>query len=108
VGAIRGSTKKEPTVVGKPADFMLEDIAAHFHLTRDQICMMGDRLDTDIMFGKNGGLTTALVLSGVTTEEELLSPGNSIHPDVYMDSLPQLLSIKDQLLGSKRQEPVAA
>ncbi len=25
---------------------------------------VGDRLDTDIMFGKNGGLTTALVLSG--------------------------------------------
>jgi hypothetical protein len=25
---------------------------------------VGDRLDTDIMFGKNGGLTTCLVLSG--------------------------------------------
>jgi len=26
--------------------------------------MVGDRLDTDIMFGKNGGLSTCLVLSG--------------------------------------------
>lgn len=29
-----------------------------------QICMVGDRLDTDILFGKNGGLTTMLCLSG--------------------------------------------
>lgn len=58
---------------------------------------VGDRLDTDIMFGKNGGLTTALVLSGVTTEEQLLSPDNKIHPDLYMASLPELLSAKSQI-----------
>jgi phosphoglycolate phosphatase len=107
VGAIKGSTKREPTVVGKPADFMLKDIASHFNLQREQICMMGDRLDTDILFGKDGGLATALVLSGVTTEEELLADSNTIHPDIYMDCLPELLSIKGQLLGSKHQEPAA-
>lgn len=64
VGAIVGSTKREPIVVGKPAEFMLENIATQFGLEREQICMIGDRLDTDIMFGINGGLTTALVLSG--------------------------------------------
>lgn len=64
VGAIRGSTKREPTVVGKPADFMLTNIADKFELRREQICMVGDRLDTDILFGKDGGLTTCLVLSG--------------------------------------------
>lgn len=26
--------------------------------------MVGDRLDTDILFGQNGGLTTMLCLSG--------------------------------------------
>lgn len=94
VGAIRGSTKREPTVVGKPAEFMLENIANKFGLRREQICMCGDRLDTDVLFGKNGGLTTMLVLSGVTTEEQLLSPENSIHPDAYMDSLAGLLEVK--------------
>jgi ribonucleotide monophosphatase NagD (HAD superfamily) len=59
-----GSTKREPIVVGKPAEFMLENIATQFGLQRNQICMVGDRLDTDILFGKNGGLATALVLSG--------------------------------------------
>ena len=35
-----------------------------FNLRPDQICMVGDRLDTDILFGKDGGLKTMLVLSG--------------------------------------------
>lgn len=60
----RGSTKQDPIIVGKPADFMLKNIADRFDLDREQICMVGDRLDTDILFGKNGGLTTCLVLSG--------------------------------------------
>ena len=94
VGAIAGSTQREPLTVGKPADFMLDNIATQFGLSRDRICMVGDRLDTDVLFGKNGGLTTCLVLSGVTTEETLLSPDNAIHPDFYMAQLPELLSIK--------------
>ena len=94
VGAIKGSTKREPTVVGKPADFMLRNIAEKGNLEMNQICMVGDRLDTDILFGKNAGLTTALVLSGVTDEETLLSPENDIHPDYYMPSLPELLECK--------------
>jgi phosphoglycolate phosphatase-like HAD superfamily hydrolase len=64
VGAIAGSTQREPITVGKPAEFMLDNIAKTFNLQRQQICMVGDRLDTDILFGKNGGLTTCLVLSG--------------------------------------------
>ena len=51
-------------MVGKPAEFMLANIANKFGLRRNQICMVGDRLDTDILFGQHGGLTTMLVLSG--------------------------------------------
>ncbi|GFR41253.1 hypothetical protein Agub_g1928 [Astrephomene gubernaculifera] len=95
VGAIAGSTKREPTVVGKPSDFMLRNICARLGLRPQQICMVGDRLDTDIMFGKNGGLNTALVLSGVTTEEVLNSPGNTVVPDLVLPKLPDLLSVRE-------------
>ena len=33
--------------------------------------------------------------AGVTTEEALLSPDNTVHPDMYADQLPELLSVKD-------------
>lgn len=94
VGAIKGSTKRDPIIVGKPAEFMLENIATHFGLKRSEICMVGDRLDTDILFGQNGGLTTMLVLSGVTTESQLLSAENTIHPDLYTGQLSDLLVLK--------------
>lgn len=51
-------------MVGKPAEFMLANIAEAFGVERKQICMVGDRLDTDILFGQDGGLSTMLVLSG--------------------------------------------
>jgi phosphoglycolate phosphatase len=91
VGAIQGSTQTEPTVVGKPSSFMLEDVAAKFGLDKSQICMIGDRLDTDILFGKNGGLRTMLVLTGVTTEARLLDESNNIQPDLYTAGLKDLL-----------------
>ena len=59
-----GAVKRDPIVVGKPAEFMLANIATQFGLHRNQICMVGDRLDTDILFGQQGGLSTMLVLSG--------------------------------------------
>ena len=126
VGAIKGSTQREPKVVGKPDPFMLDYMTDKFGVSRDQICMVrprsppaarraprfsaraltrardrdrdrdrappqvGDRLDTDILFGKDGGLKTLLVLSGVTPEKTLLSDENTIHPDMYTNKLPDI------------------
>jgi len=90
VGAIKGSTQREPKVVGKPDPFMLDYMTDKFGVSRDQICMVGDRLDTDILFGKDGGLKTLLVLSGVTPEKTLLSEDNTIHPDMYTNKLPDI------------------
>ena len=67
-----GCTKKDPIVVGKPAEFMLANIAEAFGMERHQICMVGDRLDTDILFGQDGGLSTMLVLSGACCYSVLL------------------------------------
>ena len=94
VGCIKGSTQQEPIVVGKPSSFMLDYIAEKYSIPKDEICMVGDRLDTDILFGKDGGLSTLLVLSGVTTEERLLSPNNEIVPDFYTNQLSDLLEAK--------------
>jgi len=87
VGAIKGCTGQEPTVVGKPSPLMIDYLCDKLGLDRGRICMVGDRLDTDILFGSDNGLKSLLVLSGVTTEEKLLSKENVITPDFYADSI---------------------
>ncbi|KAG8390713.1 hypothetical protein BUALT_Bualt01G0112100 [Buddleja alternifolia] len=94
VGAIGGSTQREPLVVGKPSTFMMDYLANEFNISKSQICMVGDRLDTDILFGQNGGCKTLLVLSGVTSLSMLQSPNNAIQPDFYTNKISDFLSLK--------------
>jgi len=86
--AIKGCTGQEPVLVGKPSPLMIEYLADKYGLTdRKRICMVGDRLDTDIAFGRDNGTQTCLVLSGVTTEPTLLDPSNTLIPDTYVDDI---------------------
>lgn len=87
VGAIKGCTGKEPIVVGKPSPLMVDYIVAKYKIQPSRICMVGDRLDTDILFGSDNGLSTILTLSGVTSEQKLLSADNKIKSDYYTDSI---------------------
>eukprot|EP00268_Persea_americana_P043686 TRINITY_DN4396_c0_g1_i5.p1 TRINITY_DN4396_c0_g1~~TRINITY_DN4396_c0_g1_i5.p1 ORF type:complete len:319 (+),score=60.08 TRINITY_DN4396_c0_g1_i5:108-1064(+) len=64
VAAVCGSTQKEPVVVGKPSTFMMDFLLKRFCIDTSKMCMVGDRLDTDILFGHNAGCKTLLVLSG--------------------------------------------
>ncbi|KAI0565546.1 4-nitrophenyl phosphatase [Gracilaria domingensis] len=91
VGAIKGCTGKEPILVGKPSSLMIDYIVTKYGISRDEICMVGDRLDTDVLFGKDNGLSSVLTLSGVTTEDKLLSPSNTIKPDYYVNSIADFL-----------------
>lgn len=91
VGAIKGCTGREPILVGKPSPLMIDYIVAKFNISRSEICMVGDRLDTDILFGKDNGLSSVLALSGVTTLDKLRSPENAIRPDFVVDSIADFL-----------------
>jgi ribonucleotide monophosphatase NagD (HAD superfamily) len=54
-------------------------------MERERTAVVGDRLDTDVLGGKEAGLTTILVLSGVTTRLDLES--SSIEPDMVFEDL---------------------
>ena len=57
--------------------------------------MVGDRLNTDILFGKEGLLSTLLVLTGITHEEDISGPKASpIVPDYVTGSIGDLRVLK--------------
>ena len=90
IGAIEGATgKRVETIVGKPFDIMLEVTAEALGLKPENCLLVGDRLETDIVMGKKAGMTTALVLTGVTTPETLLHSG--IKPDFVWASVAEMI-----------------
>ncbi|KMZ72841.1 Phosphoglycolate phosphatase 2 [Zostera marina] len=96
VAAVCGSTQKEPIVVGKPSTFMMDFLLKRFPFDTSKMCMVGDRLDTDILFGKNAGCRTLLVLSGVTSLSTLEDPSNEIHPEYYSGKLSDVLDLLEE------------
>ena len=65
----------------------IDYLESKYGFDRSRICMVGDRLDTDVLFGTDNGLKSLLVLSGVTSEEKLLDPKTTITPDFYADTI---------------------
>ncbi|KAF8065853.1 PGLP2 [Scenedesmus sp. PABB004] len=71
VGAIKAVVEREPVLTGKPSTFTFDAIARTHGVAADRAIIVGDRLDTDIAWGHAAGLTTLLVLTGVTDAELL-------------------------------------
>jgi 4-nitrophenyl phosphatase len=68
--ALRLSTNVAPLIIGKPQPEMMVQAMHRMGGTELNTAVIGDRLDTDILGGQNAGLTSLLVLSGVTTAEQ--------------------------------------
>jgi 4-nitrophenyl phosphatase len=58
-------------VVGKPNSLFVEQAAERTGMPVSTMCMIGDRLYTDIALGATAGIPTILVLTGETQAEEL-------------------------------------
>ncbi|KAL6309511.1 2-phosphoglycolate phosphatase [Sparassis latifolia] len=85
---LRYSLGRDPISIGKPAGTMLDCIRAKHDYDPKRTIMVGDRLNTDIEFGKNGGLATLLVLTGIAKEAEVFGPNpSSTVPDYVTESL---------------------
>ena len=64
---------------GKPYPEMIEYILQRTKTKKEEVAIIGDRLYTDIAMGKKAGITTILVLTGETKEEDIkILPGSQI------------------------------
>ncbi|KAM6965149.1 chronophin-like [Aplochiton taeniatus] len=102
--ALEVATGRKATVIGKPSRFMFECISSQFPLQPAQCLMVGDRLETDMLFGANCGLDTMLTLTGVSQMKQAESYRDSKQhtnqnfvPDYVVDTIADFLPAFDVL-----------
>jgi NagD protein len=68
---ISAATGVQPYFVGKPNPLMMRTALRTLNAHSEDSAIIGDRMDTDIVAGTESGLRTILVLTGVTTREQM-------------------------------------
>ena len=71
ISPIELATGKQAYFVGKPNPLMMRTGLKMLGVHSEEAVMIGDRMDTDVIAGIETGLDTVLVLSGVTSLEDV-------------------------------------
>ncbi len=75
--------------VGKPNPLMMRDALKHLSSRREETVIIGDRMETDILAGVESEIDTVLVLTGVTSREEL--PRFPYQPDMVLENVGRIV-----------------
>ncbi len=89
IALLEKSTGRTPLIMGKPYAGMINLAIKKTGLKPEEMAVIGDRLYTDMRMGHDHGLTTILVLSGETTQEDLEK--NDWKPDYTFKNIGELL-----------------
>lgn len=77
--------------LGKPHLHILEQIERETGTDRSAMCMVGDRVDTDIQLARNAGIPAYLVLTGVSSAEDARQAGGGFELAMDLDAVAQSL-----------------
>ena len=97
--AVETATGKAPEIyAGKPSAFLLELLRGN-GVDMARTLVVGDRLDTDVAFGRSGGAgLTVLTLGGVSSlydvDAVIADKIEECIPDAIVEGLPQMLGIE--------------
>ena len=89
VAAIETCSGVNATVIGKPNTYMAETALEFLRLPAEEVLCVGDRLETDILFGARAGIPTALVLTGVSNQDDIENA--PARPTYIFADLPDLM-----------------
>jgi phosphoglycolate/pyridoxal phosphate phosphatase family enzyme len=93
VAAVATCAGVEPKTIGKPEPHALLLLLEQEGLRLDQCLVIGDRLDTDIALGRRWGAPAAMVLTGISTLEEVEETPADLRPDLVAADLPALVAM---------------
>jgi len=88
VAALETAAEQEPVVSGKPHQSMIDHVAA---AATGEILVVGDRLNTDIAMAQRAGWRSAMVLTGVSSLEDVEGTNG---PDIAVGSLSELVALR--------------
>ena len=95
IGALEGcSGRKVELVAGKPSTMIVNMVLKRLGLEAGDCLMVGDRLETDILMGKQAGMSTAVVLTGVTKQEALAQSPHT--PDFVLNSIAEVPELRSK------------
>lgn len=72
ISPIELASGKQAYFIGKPNPLMMRIGLKMLNCENDEACIIGDRMDTDIIAGIESEIDTVLVLSGVTSKSNIL------------------------------------
>ena len=90
-GMIFNATGKRPVVIGKPSSLMPELAMDKLGVSKEETCVVGDRIYTDVKSGLNAGCVGILVMSGETTYEILEQSPDK--PHLVLESAREILDV---------------
>ena len=71
IAPIEIATGKKAYFVGKPNPLMMRSALRNLGVSTEEAIVIGDRMDTDVICGLESEIDTLLVLSGITSKEEI-------------------------------------
>ncbi|MNN06203.1 putative hydrolase YutF [compost metagenome] len=90
--SIKAATGVEPVTIGKPSSILMNFAIDRLGLRNEEVAVIGDNMLTDISAGVHAGCGTILVLTGLTTSDNLqrFVDASGVQPDVICNDLEEL------------------
>ena len=99
VAPIEMATGTQAYFCGKPNPLMMRTGLRMLHCHSAEAVMVGDRMDTDVISGMESGMSTVLVLSGVSTRETIKT--YAYRPSMVLNGVGDIVSLAR---GEKTEE----
>ena len=91
IAPIEMATGTQAYFCGKPNPLMMRTGLRMLHCHSADAVMVGDRMDTDVISGMESGMSTVLVLSGVSTQETLKT--FAYRPNMVLDGVGDIVTL---------------
>ncbi|MCX8197997.1 MAG: HAD-IIA family hydrolase [Candidatus Micrarchaeota archaeon] len=83
---IFASGRQPDFVAGKPSKYLIEKLLGMHSILPSQSAFVGDRLDIDIRMANSVGMTSVLVLTGISKKEDVEAAPASDKPQIVLES----------------------